>query len=91
MSAVASELLLDQLNTDTLIEAVLAAPDPRTRAAIIAAVVQDLCATVEWVHAEAPATDRAAAELDGVRRLSSTAHRHHLRMSLSVVPAQVTQ
>ena len=89
MSAVPSELLLD---TDALIEAVLSAPDPRTRAAIIAAVVQDLCAAVEWVHREAPAaTGRRAAELDGVRHLSSTAHQHQRRMTLSVVPAQVTR
>ena len=49
MSAVPSELLLDQLDTDALIEDVLRAPDPRTRAAIIAAVVQNLCTAVEWV------------------------------------------
>ena len=92
MSTVASQLLLDQLDTDALIEAVLRAPDPRTRAAIIAAVVQDLCTAVEWVHGEVPgATRRTAAELDGVRHLSSTAHTHHLRMSLGVAPAQVTR
>jgi len=94
MSVVACNPLpaqLDQLDTDGLVEAVLGAPDPRTRTAIIAAVVQDLYAAVEWVHGEAPPTDgSAAAELNGVRHLSSAAHSHHLRIS-SGVPAPVTR
>jgi hypothetical protein len=92
MSAVLSELLLDQLDTDVLTEDVLRTPDPRTRAAIIAAVVQDLCTAVERVHGQAPAASgRAAAELDGACHLSSTAHSPHLRMSVGAAPARVTR
>lgn len=88
MSAVISSPPLDRLDTDALIEAVLRAPDARTRAAIIAVVVQDLCAAVEYLHIDArPVTGCTAAELDAIRHLSSAAHAHHLRTSLGVEPA----
>ena len=83
---------VDLVDTDTLVEAVLCAPDPRTRAAIIATIVQDLCAAVAWVHAEAPGADSCAAvELDGVHHLGLAAQRHRLRMSMAAARAQETR
>ena len=82
MCAVVSDQLLDSVNTDAVVEAVVAAPDPGARAAVIAAIIHDLCAAVEWVHGDTPAaTTCAAAELEGIRRLSWCADSHRVRMS----------
>ena len=92
MSAVASDQLLDSVNTDAIVEAVVAAPNPWARAAIIAAIIHDLCAAVEWVHREAPGvTARTAAELDGIRRLSWCADSHRIQMNGRVAQAEVTR
>ena len=73
-------------------EAVVTAPNPSARAAIIAAVIQDLCSAVEWVHGETPmAALFAAAELDGNRRLSWCADSHRICMSGRVALAEVTR
>lgn len=92
MSAVTFDLQFELVDTDTLVEAVLCAPDPRTRVAIVAAIVQDLSAAVEWVHAEAPVADSCAAvELDGVHQLRLAAQRLRLRMSTAAARAQETR
>ena len=91
MSAVVSDQLLDSVNTDAVVEAVVAAPDPWARAAIIAAIIHDLCAAVEWVHSDTPATTTTPAELDGIRRLSWCADSHRIQMNGRVAQAEVTR
>ena len=67
---------------DALMEVVVKARGPAARAALIADLVQEMCATVEWLHRYGPELDDARAdELIGTTRLSEVAQEHRQRMS----------
>lgn len=74
--AVSGELI------DALIEALVLPLDPPGRSAVICAVVQEMCDTVEWLQESEIAPGRATDdELRSVRRLATAAEAHLLRMA----------
>ena len=69
---------------DAFIEVVIHARGPMARAAVIAELVQEMCATVEWLHRSGTELeDPQAKELTSITRLSRAAQDHQRRMSAS--------
>jgi hypothetical protein len=67
---------------DSLIEVVMHARGPAARAAVISELVQEMCATVEWLHDSGPGLDDPDAdELISTMQLSRAAQDHQRRMS----------
>ncbi len=54
----------------------------RPRAAVISELVQEMCATVEWLHHSGPEPDDSQAdELTSIMRLSRAVQDHQRRMN----------
>jgi hypothetical protein len=67
---------------DALIEAVVLPSDPRARSVVICSLVQEMCASVEWLRGSDIGLGRATeAEVSSIRRLGSAAHDHRMRMA----------
>ena len=66
---------------DALIEAVVFAPDPRARSAVVCSLLQEIGTTVEWRQEDDVDDPWDQAELSSIRLLVKAAHDHHLRMS----------
>jgi hypothetical protein len=72
---------------DALMEVVGKARGPSARAALIADLAQEMCATVEWLHRYGPELDDARAdELIGIARLSEVEQEPRQRMSAGPDP-----
>jgi hypothetical protein len=68
---------------DALVEAVVFAPDPRARSAVIRSLVHEMCGAVRWLHSgDSTFNDAADVELASLSQLAAAAHDHHRRMSL---------
>ena len=81
--AVSDSLLPGEL-IDSLIEAVVLAPDALARAVRVCNLVDELCAAVEWLHGnETTLSDAAGIELCCLRQLVVAAQDHQLRMRTS--------
>lgn len=66
---------------DALVEVVIHARGPAARAEVISELVQEICATVEWLHHNGTQLDDSPAdELMGITRLSEAAHDHQRHM-----------
>ena len=69
---------------DAVIEVVVHARGPAARAAVISELVEEMCATVEWLHDTGTELDDSQAdELTSITRLTRAAHDHQLQMSAS--------
>ena len=67
---------------DALIDAVSRPLDPSARSAVICAVVQEMCSTVEWLQDEEIGVGRATdRELASLRRVEGAADDHRLWMA----------
>jgi hypothetical protein len=68
---------------DALMEVIVRARGPAARAVVVAELVQEMCATVEWLHHYGTELDDAQAdELSGIARLAEAAQEHRRKMSL---------
>ncbi len=67
---------------DTVVEAVVTSPDPRTRAVVIASMVHEMCAAARWLHeTDTPLDDATAQGLASIGLVAQAAQDHYLRMS----------
>jgi hypothetical protein len=69
---------------DSLIEAVVLAPDAQARAVRVCNLVDELCAAMKWLHGnETTLSDAAGIELRSLRQLVVAAQDHQQRMRTS--------
>jgi hypothetical protein len=77
----ASATARDEL-LDALMEVIVRARGPVARAVVVADLVQEMCATVEWLHHYGTDLDDAQPdELSGIARLAEVAQEHRRKMS----------
>ena len=77
----ANEILRGEL-LDAFTEVVVHARGPAARAAVISELIQEMCATVEWLHRSVSERDDSQAdELSSITRLAGAAQDHQRQMN----------